>query len=131
MKIIIWTPEYSERSGGVVVLHKLCHLLRQKGEDAYVTSNNGPSNMDCPNISGDIDVDEDVVIYPEIYNGNPAGVKKVVRWLLNKPGVMGGNGVYQDTDWIYHFSSVFYDKRSRGQLTVYHLFDDFYKPPEE
>jgi len=132
MKIILWTPNYNEASGGVVVLHKLCHLLRQRGEDAYCTSDIRPERFDCPRIyQKDIDPTNDVVIYPEVYDGNPAGVKKVVRWLLNTPGVMGGSGMFAETDYVYHFSPMFWDERSRGQLTVFELFEDLFCPPTE
>lgn len=35
-KFIIFTPSYNERSGGIVVLHKLCHLLNELGYDAKI-----------------------------------------------------------------------------------------------
>lgn len=33
-KFIIFSPSYNEKSGGIVVLHKLCHLLNELGHDA-------------------------------------------------------------------------------------------------
>ena len=35
-KFIIFTPSYNEKSGGVIVLHKLCHLLNELGREAYL-----------------------------------------------------------------------------------------------
>lgn len=35
-KFLIMSPSYSEINGGVVVLHKLCHILNELGEDAYL-----------------------------------------------------------------------------------------------
>lgn len=35
-KFIIFAPSYDERSGGIVVLHKLCHLINELGYDAYL-----------------------------------------------------------------------------------------------
>jgi hypothetical protein len=33
---IVFAPSYDENSGGIVVLHKLCHLINQLGYDAFL-----------------------------------------------------------------------------------------------
>jgi len=35
-RFIIFAPSYNEKSGGIVVLHKLCHLLNELGYQAYL-----------------------------------------------------------------------------------------------
>ena len=35
-KFIIFSPSYNEKSGGVIVLHKLCHLINELGYKAYL-----------------------------------------------------------------------------------------------
>jgi hypothetical protein len=35
-KYIIYAPSYDENSGGAIVLHFLCHLLNELGEEAYL-----------------------------------------------------------------------------------------------
>ena len=35
-RYIIFTPSYDENIGGIVVLNKLCSLLNDLGEDAYL-----------------------------------------------------------------------------------------------
>ena len=35
-KYLISSPTYSELNGGVIALHKLCHLLNQQGREAYL-----------------------------------------------------------------------------------------------
>lgn len=35
-KFIIFAPSYNEKSGGIVVLHKLCHLINELGHEAYL-----------------------------------------------------------------------------------------------
>jgi hypothetical protein len=44
-----------------------------------------------------------VVIYPEITLGNPLHAKHIVRWILNTPGVCGGNGVFGPHDHIFQY----------------------------
>jgi len=35
-KILICAPSYSQNNGGAIVLHKLCHLINELGNDAYL-----------------------------------------------------------------------------------------------
>lgn len=51
-------------------------------------------------------------IYPEIIHGNPLDGQKVVRYILNKPGVMASFGVpgpmtFDKTDEIYVFTRLY------------------------
>jgi len=58
-----------------------------------------------------------VAIYPEIYHGNPTGANTVVRYILNKPGVMGtsiqsgsftpGPTSFSPEDQIFVFSKIY------------------------
>ncbi len=58
---------------------------------------------------------ENVVgIYPEIIHGNELQAKTVVRYILNKPGVMASNGipgpkVFGKDDLLFTFSKMFMD----------------------
>ena len=70
------------------------------------------------------DRDKTVVIYPEATNGNPLKAKHVVRWILNTPGVCGGDGVYETTDhiFLYHdFYTVNPSYQVQGILTAIDL----------
>lgn len=80
-------------------MYGLYGWLLARGEEVYMNSR---PNGDC------------IAIYPEIVNGNPANASTVVRYLLNKPGFMGSNGVSGPTifgknEKIVAFSRVFYD----------------------
>jgi len=79
---LIRTPEFSPTSGGIRVMYGLYGWLLAKGQLAYLNT-----RIDTPSIG----------IYPEIYAGNEMDSQKVIRYILQTPGVMGTtiNGVFQ------------------------------------
>ena len=81
---VVWTPEqgYAPESGGIKVLHWLCHELNQAGQKAYITSGNPGPCLNTPRWSGG--TDDFIAIYPEMVQDNPLGAKTVVRWILYK-----------------------------------------------
>jgi hypothetical protein len=48
-----------------------------------------------------------VAIYPETISGNPLGSKTTVRWVLNRPGLLGGDEVYADSELVFSYSDAF------------------------
>lgn len=46
--------------------------------------------------------DDVIAVYAEIYPGNPLGAKHVARFVLNIPGLLGGDKVYADTETIFY-----------------------------
>ncbi len=110
---VIWTPDYRNNSNGIKVLHKLCHLLNEKGEKAeiYIPSQFPQTvnpQWNTPIYKKNYAGIDDIVIYPDITVGNPLGAVKKVRYLLNKPGVMGGPTVF-DNELIFTFHKEYYD----------------------
>jgi len=132
-KILVVAPSYSEISGGVVVLHKLCSILNDLGYESYLHPyvNNYevckysvkaffPSFMrrsvrqylkgyqtnksfNTPIYQGNID-DTWVVVYPEVVFGNPLNAKNVVRWLLHEPGYHEGSFYYGKGELYFRFN---------------------------
>ena len=49
------------------------------------------------------DIDQTVVICGEALVGVPFGAKHVVRWIMNTPGVCGGDGLYSESDHIFQY----------------------------
>jgi len=93
----IFTPEFSPLSGGIRVMWGLFGHLLAKGQLA--TTN---ARWHTPFTA----------IYPEITHGNPLQAPRVVRYILNKPGVMASYGVpgptsYPSTDDLYVFSRIY------------------------
>lgn len=121
MRIIIASPSYNESIGGAIVLHKLCHILNNLGYDSYLTSTmklNGQieyfhtNNNYNTKIATDIDIDRDIIVYPEIEPGNPYGCKNVVRFILNKwhlPEYDNNIITWGDNDFWIYFHELFYD----------------------
>jgi len=112
-KFIILSPSKNEPSGGMVVLYHLKRKLEDLNFDVKMQH-----WRDNTKITSDLDTT--VVIYPEIINHNPTNAKHVVRWILNRPGVIGGNpSNYGENDLIYLFNEYFgYNKPNNGILRL-------------
>lgn len=101
---VIASPPWETTSGGVRVMYGLYGWLLAKGQVVYL--NQKP-----------VDTDDFIAIYPEIQPGNPANAKTVVRYILNKPGVVPalmsdgslvqGPTQFDPNDKLYYFSRVF------------------------
>ncbi len=59
---IIWTPPYTRFSGGVVVLHRLCHELNQRGLKAYVNTDQVNPEWNTPIAPMNSERDNDNII---------------------------------------------------------------------
>jgi len=92
-KFIISTHGFDMGIGGLKVLHKLCHLLNEKGYDAYLI----PVNFDIPFVTyGGYNtkivtqeilnnLDDAIVVYPESWFGNYLNAPNIVRWMIGFP----------------------------------------------
>lgn len=116
MKIVIYSPSYEESSGGITVLHKLCDVLIQCGFNAGFYLNKGESfNVNSKFkyqgfYLGDLNLENDIIVYPEITFGNPLGFKKVVRYILNVGHVtLNRKDTWGEFDYWIYFSERFYD----------------------
>ena len=105
-KYLIWAPPYRRTSAGNTVLHKLCHLLNEKGLTAYITGKPNPEwnekFADTQKIKELVSEDA-IVVYPEIITGNPFFARFVVRYVLNKPGLLGGTKRYNKRELLFAY----------------------------
>jgi len=90
----IEAPGYTTLSGGIMACHILCHELNRLGYEAYVATPNAVSGtLWTPMLTSEIirahkEVGRrPIAIYPEIYAGNELNCDRVIRYLLNRPGV--------------------------------------------
>lgn len=47
---------------------------------------------------------DSIVVYPEVVSANPLKGKKIVRWTLNTPGLIGGDTFYPDEEMVFVLS---------------------------
>lgn len=107
---IIWAPPYVHCSAGTRVLHKLGHLLNEAGEKAFIYKNKTNPKWNVPTISPrearTMIKQGAIVVYPEIVSGNPLRGSSVVRYILNNPGLIGGDKTYAPTELLFVFSKT-------------------------
>jgi hypothetical protein len=107
----IWADSYRQSSAGIRSLHYLCHALNELGQEAYVTP--APTcnpSLRTPRLTREIVRQHfttgrtPIAIYPEVVSGNPLAAPTVARWLLNRPGHIGGDTHFDSNDLIFHFA---------------------------
>lgn len=100
-RFAVLAPDYTGGSGGSVALHRLCDLLNARGCDASIVPLEAAGIVNpswrTPVIerTGALP-DDTIAIYPEVVVGNPLGARRVVRWLLNRPGRLNGGRAMQE-----------------------------------
>lgn len=166
MKFVFYTPPYDDNSGGLIAIYKLAHMLNENGHVAkiwmwnklhshetrmingkvtrqyWIPKNNLTNQEGCPYpiIEADEkDIEKSIVIYPEIIEGNPLGAKKVVRWLLNKPGAITGESSFGFDDLIFYYAEHFLPSDIIAEDSFWlritdmktHIYKDFKKQERE
>ena len=135
-KYLLYTPKYDENVGGVIAMHKLCHLLNLAGQKAFLWKYEEDntflinSSFITPTLYTE-DLDKFIVVYMEIIAGNPLNAPNVIRWFLNKPGFFTEEIKYGKNELYFYFQKVFNDIEINtdvdNQLYVTHFMDDQYK----
>ena len=91
---LIVAPAFTHRSAGIRALYRLCHHLNRAGyPSAMLPTRRKILLTDLPpwNVKFHLGpIGDAVVIQPEIVAGNPFNASKLVRWVLNDPGLLGG-----------------------------------------
>ena len=109
----IFAPEYVEHSSGCLVLHFLCHALNISGEEAYLITKGISPRLRTPQLTPAIQeihrqgCKVPIAVYPEVISGNPFGSKVVVRFMLNTPGLLGGESSYPSSDILFAYRRQF------------------------
>jgi hypothetical protein len=164
---IVYTPRFNIKSGGAIVLHHLCHLLRKQGAQAFIYFADysipdfsfNPAKLiyrytryafrilfsllfpnsksffydsfNTPLLTDFNLLNDAIAIYPESINGNPLNAKKVVRWLLHKPGFHNKQVHYGKNELFFFFQPAFigndFPVNSENLLHTPYLMTDIYK----
>jgi hypothetical protein len=143
------THPYTRVSAGIRCLHLLCHNLNLRGYSAYLIF-----------IGDTDDIKEDatepdlltpiltrrvarrhfetqrtpIMVYPEIVGGNPHQSPCVVRYVLNFPGLLGGDKTYAEDDLCFGYSKKLAEFINRPENILFIPASDtsvFYPPENE
>jgi hypothetical protein len=102
---IVAIGPYRSNSAGVRVMHRLCHLLNVIGQHATVATDVVNPAWNTPTAA--LISDETIAVYPEVVPGNPCGAKRVIRYVLNQPGLLGGTSYYDDNEMVFYYHERF------------------------
>ena len=106
------------------MLYQLCVELENLGFDArvlvYGRRYRGDDLPKCRIVRRFTDEmrRDSVVVYPETVWGNPLCARHVARWVLNKPGLMGGGTHFPANELVFSWSSQYYLSPHQLRLDV-------------
>ncbi|MGN6313441.1 MAG: hypothetical protein ACTHMO_06755 [Rhodanobacteraceae bacterium] len=159
-KFIVCAPRYSETSGGSIALHKLAQLLGILGYEAlfwplhrvklralplssawlrkysYIATRlYRPRYSTIPGsilrIASKSDINDSIVIYPDIVRGNPLEARRYVRWFLYHVNINEAKKTATDGDLYFCYQEAFNHDyggmKYGGTLHVSHWLLDIYK----
>lgn len=111
----IYAPRYVQHSAGIRVLHLLCHWLNRLGERAFIVPLDQHGQLTNPDLLTPLLTAElvahhiaqgrmPIVVYPEVARGNRLNADCVVRYVLNVPGLLGGDQTYPPEEMVWAYS---------------------------
>lgn len=126
----IVAPDYRDSSAGVQVMHRLCHMLNERGRQAWMLNCSVNPEWNTPTISGrELMAYRQrggvfITIYPEVVSGNVHQAPVVVRYMLNREGVINGNSLDAHPDDIFFwFRPEFAEKTYQPRLLNLEFYD--------
>ncbi len=118
----VYAPDYRESSSGIQSLHYLCHALNLEGAKAYLVGCEVTNpDLQTPLLTEVARARHEslglpaIAVYPEIVTGNPLSAPVVVRYMLNREGVLNGNAIDAGPDDLhFYFREEFFDATAPG-----------------
>ncbi len=107
---LIAAPDYTSNSAGIKVLYQLCHDLNMRGYPSFmVYSKKTPAQLQAPFIplseAMSLTRRGYIAVYPEVIKGNPLNARVVARWVLNRPGLLGGPQRFHPQELIFCYAA--------------------------
>ncbi len=114
-------------SAGVRALYLLCHALNRTGQSAYIIfpsrrKRRVPLDLLTPILTDDMARHHfyeglvPILVYPEVTFGNPFRGAVVARWILNFPGLLGGDIRYDSSELLFGYSSELAEAAGSGNV---------------
>ncbi len=137
---IIVAPAFNIRSAGKHCLYLLCDHLNRLGYPSYITgSESTATDLNAPLLRWKdarkaVGSGRFVAIYPEIVAGNPLQAATVARWVLNRPGALGGDAVYDRGEQVFYYSNALkphIQNGVAGKLLLPMLDESIFYPAEQ
>ena len=129
---LIATPGYAHMCGGIKSLHKLAHMLNQRGYKAYVTGDycNPGFNTPMAKLLSQEKLRDlqhnGIILYPDIVPANPCRFTHVAKWWL---GLSQPPSPNQITFTMSENHKGAYADSISGTLMIWHV-EDYFKLPE-
>jgi len=105
--------EYHHASAGIRAWHRIIHELNRRGMVAFSLEDTNPDwdERRITHLGYWIvrALEDPIVVYPEVVSGNPLRAGRVVRFVGNTPGYLGGDAEFADTELVFTWSKQFYD----------------------
>ena len=140
LRFIIHAPNYVSTSAGVHCVYRLCDDLNKLGVPSAICGSAKTSKeLNAPLIFWRdakrlLKYENRWVLYSETISGNPTNAKNVVRWVLNRPGLLGGEETYENSEKVFVYSDQYrnYVKNQiAGKLQSVNLDRDIFYPPSD
>lgn len=127
----IVAPDYRHTSAGIRVMHQLCHGLNEIGASAHITGcttlnarlRTPPLTTAVINGHANAGLDP-IAVYPEIIAGNPLNCRRVVRYILNTPGHIGGPDTFDPGEILYAYDPYFVPAGMKAKILTVPCTDD-------
>ena len=127
---LIAAPDYRESSLGIQVLHRLCHMINERGGRAWMVGCTVNPDWNAPALTQE--AYEQVIssgkswiaVYPEVTTGNPFSAPVTVRYMLNREGVIMQNAIEAGADDLFFwYRPEFADKEPNPNILGIESYD--------